>query len=205
MEELQSTEILDREILEDARKKASRILKSADETAAAGGAVWEKKTNEALAELRDRYAATGEKTSVEIMARLPLDKKRAKSEIIEKLLLSAAEDWVLGLGRERLLSLLEQTMRRYVTECPEILEEESAGVTLHNLDIRDAEPLMRRILPGLKMEIREAPAAHHYPEIIVDAKPVRLISSLKVLLDTLLHDRREELVSALIGEQGESA
>jgi vacuolar-type H+-ATPase subunit E/Vma4 len=203
MEELQSTEILDREILEDARKKASRILKSADETVAGGGAVWEKKTNQALAELRDRYAGMREKASVEIMARLPLDKKRAKSEIIEKLLVSAAEDWVLSLDRERLLSLLEQTMRKYVAECPELLEEKSAGVILHNLDIRDAGPLMKKILPGVKMEIREAPAAHHYPEIIVDTKPVRFISSLKVLLDTLLHDRREELVSALIGEQGE--
>ena len=37
MEELQSTDILDREILEDARKKAYRILKTAAETVANRG------------------------------------------------------------------------------------------------------------------------------------------------------------------------
>ena len=106
MEELQTTEILDREILEDARKKAGRLLKAADETAAANAAIWDKKTEEALGELKGRYALMREETSAEIMARLPLDKRRAKSEIIEALLASAADDWVSGLDPRRVLSLL---------------------------------------------------------------------------------------------------
>ena len=54
MEELQSTEILEREILEDARKKAMRILKTADDTIRAKTAEWEKKTADAVAELEKK-------------------------------------------------------------------------------------------------------------------------------------------------------
>jgi vacuolar-type H+-ATPase subunit E/Vma4 len=203
MEELQSTEILDREILEDARKKASRILKAADETSAANAALWDKKTEEALAELRDRYALMREKTSAEIMARLPLDERRARSEIIEGLLSGAAEEWVSGLGRERVLAILEHTLLRYIAEYPEIREEKSIAVFLHNLPKKDAEPLLKKLFPSAEAQYKEEPALHRYPEIIIDTKKVRITSSIKMLLDSLLLDKREELVSALIGESAE--
>jgi hypothetical protein len=203
MEELQSTEILDREILEDARKKAGRILKAADEAAAANAALWDKKTGEALAELKDRYAGMLKKASAEIMARLPLDERRARSEIIEGLLSGAAGDWASGLGRERVLAVLERELIRYSGECPEIREEKSIAVFLHNLKKNDVEPLLKKLFPAARPEYREEPALHHYPEIIIDTKKVRITSSIKMLLDSLLLDKREELVSALVGEEAE--
>jgi vacuolar-type H+-ATPase subunit E/Vma4 len=202
MEELQSTEILDREILEDARKKAGRILKSAEETAAAGAAQWDRKTAEALAGLGARYDAMLQKASAEIMARLPLDERRAKSEIIEGLLAAAADDWVQGLTRERLLALLDQMLKRYAAECPEIQEEKTVKVLLHNLAASEARPLVKRRLPHAECAYSEAPAAHLYPEIIIEAGQVRITSSLRILLDGLLLDKREELVTALVGEGG---
>jgi hypothetical protein len=53
MEELQSTEALDREILEDARKKAFKILKTAGETEAASQTAWDRKLEKTLAETGD--------------------------------------------------------------------------------------------------------------------------------------------------------
>jgi hypothetical protein len=203
MEELQSTEILDREILEDARKKAGRILKAADEASAANAALWDKKIDEALAGLKDRYAGMLEKASAEIMARLPLDKRRARSEIIEGLLSGAAGIWVSDLGRERVLAILERELIRYAGECPEIREEKSIAVILHNLKKGDVEPLLKKLFPAAAAEYREEPALHPYPEIIIDTKNVRITSSIKMLLDSLLLDKREELVSALIGEDAE--
>ena len=55
MEELQSTEALDREILEDARKKAFKILKSADESAASAKAAWDRKLERTLKEVRENF------------------------------------------------------------------------------------------------------------------------------------------------------
>jgi hypothetical protein len=86
MEELQSTEALDREILEDARKKAHRILKTADDTIKAKSTEWEKNTAAALGELEKKYAAQGKIAASEIMAFLPMDKHRLRATKIEELL-----------------------------------------------------------------------------------------------------------------------
>jgi hypothetical protein len=47
MEELTSTEALDREILEDARKKAFKILKNADDSISSSKESWDKKIERA--------------------------------------------------------------------------------------------------------------------------------------------------------------
>ncbi|MDR1418898.1 MAG: ATPase [Treponema sp.] len=203
MEELQSTEILDREILEDARKKADRILRAADESAAAGAALWDKKTEDALAELGSRYDAMLAKASGEIMARLPLDERRARSEIIEGLLSSAADDWVAGLDQERVLSLLEGELEKYCAEYPELREEKGFRVRLYNISISCAKPLVARLFPRADAEFAVVKAVHGYPGIVIDCGPVRVTASVRGILDDLLLDRREELVSALIGQDAE--
>ncbi|MDR1286211.1 MAG: ATPase [Treponema sp.] len=203
MEELQSTEILDREILEDARKKAGRLLGAADESAAAAAALWDKKTKDSLTELKGRYDAMLANASAEIMARLPLDERRARSEIIENLLASAADDWVSGLGPERVLSLLEGEFKKYCGEYPELREETGFRVRLHNISVSGAKPLVARLFPRADGEFIEEKAAHLYPEIIIDCGPVRVTASIRGILDALLLDRREELVSALIGQDAE--
>ena len=54
MEELRSTEVLDREILEDARKKAQKILKTAEDAHAAQAQDWDKKINGAVESIYGR-------------------------------------------------------------------------------------------------------------------------------------------------------
>ena len=56
MEELQSTEVLDREILEDARKKALRILKSSEDTVKTHDQEWENKIAENINQIKNKYA-----------------------------------------------------------------------------------------------------------------------------------------------------
>jgi hypothetical protein len=55
MDELQSTEILDREILEDARKKVVRIFKAAEDTINSQNAEWDKKTISSIDELDKKH------------------------------------------------------------------------------------------------------------------------------------------------------
>jgi hypothetical protein len=119
MEELQSTEALDREILEDARRKAFRILKAADDTVKTGALAWEDKISRAAEDLRRRFEERCKKTSEEIMARFPLDKSRAESEKIESLLRTAMDTWYAAQSREKILGLLERELRRRLEDCPE--------------------------------------------------------------------------------------
>jgi vacuolar-type H+-ATPase subunit E/Vma4 len=205
MEELQSTEILDREILEDARKKAYKILKTADETVKAGAEEWEKKNRSALGELDKRYAERLERASLEIMARLPLDKRRAKSELIEGLLKNAVDSWFNALSHDRILGIIEKELALRLAACPDS-DTAAPRVTLHNMGRDEAEALLRKTLvkDGRKLpsslQITEMPSISKYPAMIIDTQAVRITVSIDMVLDTLLHERREELVGALIGE-----
>lgn len=207
MEELQSTETLDREILEDARKKAYRILKAADDTVKAQTAAWEKKAAEALAELEGRYDARRQRSLAEISARLPLDKQRIWSEYLERLLDSAAADWFAGLGRDRALKLLEKELEIRLAECPEFAAAGKIRVAWSGLERAEAELIIKKRLPRADLVFespatgegaeKTAPRDRAYPKLIVDIPAARITASIAMLVDTLLHDKRAELAAAL--------
>jgi hypothetical protein len=156
MEELQTTEVLDREILEDARRKAFRILKTADDTVKTTTTTWEKKTGQAVDDLKKRFEERRGRVSDEIMARLPLDKRRAESEKIEALVLNALDAWYAAQDREHVLSLLEAELRRRIEDCPEFgsalgAVNAEAGPNIramfHKLSREEGEALLEKILP----------------------------------------------------------
>jgi hypothetical protein len=209
MEELQSTEVLDREILEDARKKAYRILKTADDTVAANAAAWEKKAAEAAAELESHYAARRQRSVAEISARLPLDTQRLWSEKIETLLRSATEHWFAGLGRERVLALLGTELEKRLAECPEFAAAETIRAAYSRLDRAEAEAIIKKQLPRARLVFEQSAAGdgaedpdRAYPELTLDIPAARITASINMLTDSLLHDQRAELATALLGPGG---
>jgi hypothetical protein len=203
MEELQSTEVLDREILEDARKKAYRILKTADDTVKAASAAGEKKAAEAVSELESRYAARRQRSIAEIFARLPLDKQRIWSEKVETLLGSATEAWFAGLGRERVLALLEKELEKRLAECPEFAAAETVRLEYYRLEKAEAEALVKKQLPQARPVFEKSAAGGgEYPELVLDIPAARITASINMLVDSLLHDKRAELAAALLGPGG---
>ncbi|MDR2135921.1 MAG: ATPase, partial [Treponema sp.] len=226
MEELQSTEVLDREILEDARHKAFRILKTADDTVISNTLSWEKKTKKAVGDLKRRFEERRNRSSEEIMARLPLDKRRAESEKIERLVGNALDAWYRAQSRERILGLLETGLRRCLEDCPEILRPEQAGAIkalFHKISREEGEGILAKILPpdswepaayslnaggaagasstGAGAAIRASGAlSGEYPELVLDSAGVRITASINMLVAALFADYRLELTAALIGE-----
>ncbi|MDR0758660.1 MAG: ATPase [Treponema sp.] len=202
MEELQSTEVLDREILEDARRKAQRILKTADETAASGTKKWEKKTEDDLKGIRDKYAARFEASRNEIMARLPLDKRRTRLAKIETLLQDAASLYVAGLPRPRLLALLERELKKRAGELDSSKLEGTASV--RGLSGEETASLLKAVFPDGTWAItagehrRIAPGV--FPALVVDTLAARITVSIDAVMETLLRDKRVELAAALLGE-----
>ncbi|MDR0387614.1 MAG: ATPase [Treponema sp.] len=207
MEELQSTEVLDREILEDARRKAQRILKTADETAASGTKRWEKKTERELKKVRDRYAARLEASRNEVMARLPLDKRRTRLAKIETLLKHAASSYLADLPRPKLLAILGRELKKRAGELDFPVREGTASV--RGLSREEAASLLKKAFPEGKWKIdcaspdaggnrRIAPGT--FPALAVDARTARIIVSADAVMETLLRDKRAELAAALLGE-----
>jgi vacuolar-type H+-ATPase subunit E/Vma4 len=203
MEELQSTEVLDKEILEDARKKAQRILKTADETISAAEASWEKKIKKALTEIRKKYAGRKEKTQEEIMAHLPLDKRRVRSQKVEGLLRSAMDGYLGSLSREKLLSLLEGELSKRAGE----LLSPSFRAAYRALSDAELETMLKKVFPQAQWTTVPEYSFHNLPgvlpAIVVDAPDVRITASVDTLTESLLRDKRAELVAALLG-QGEA-
>jgi vacuolar-type H+-ATPase subunit E/Vma4 len=197
MEELQSTEILAREILEDARKKAARTLKAADDTVRAHTREWEKKTAENIAALEKKYGEQKELAAEKIMARLPIDKRRAKVEKIENLLESAVESWYNSLSRDQILELLSKELEKRLALCDEFSASSEKRVFYHGLERGEVEKTLK-ILSG-NCIIEESATTDRYPAITLEAGNVRIIASIQMLVDFLLQEKRIELVEALVG------
>ena len=205
MEELQSTEILDREILEDARKKAQRILKSADDAARAESANWEKKTTAALDEMRKKYAQQGVLATQEIMTLLPIDQRRAKAKKIEELLNEAVGNWFASLSRKSVLALLQQELEQRIGLCDGLAgtgKAQGIRATIHKLDRTEAQAILRAVLPGRSCTIEETYSASPYPELVLETHDARIYASIGKTVDFFLNERRAELVEALIGGEG---
>jgi vacuolar-type H+-ATPase subunit E/Vma4 len=117
MEELRSTETLDREILEDARKKAFKIIKTADASVESQARQWENKTQKAIADIRKNYEQNTEQQKQEMLARFPLDKRRMRSEISEDFLVCAMNDFLGNMSRSNLLLILEQELEKRLASC----------------------------------------------------------------------------------------
>jgi hypothetical protein len=202
MEELQSTDVLDREILEDARKKAKRILAAAEETIAAAAKSWEKRAEKDSGELQKNFAARLGKARGELMARLPLDKRRAHSEKVEALLVSAMDERLESLPREKILAILARELRRCAAGLPESGPLEAGCRSLSQEELAD---LLNASLPGKEWTFKKTMGFHQLsgdlPAIIVDSPAARLTASVDALAASLLEDSRAELVSALLGPE----
>ncbi|MDR0323474.1 MAG: ATPase [Treponema sp.] len=197
MEELQSTEILDREILEDARKKALCILKNADDTILSQNAEWEKKTLISIEELQKRHNEQLEYAAIKIMARLPIDKRRAKVEKIDSLLRTAVASWYKLLSRETILDLLTEELSKRLAVCREFAVSVQKHAVYSGLDRHEAEMVFKRL--NIDCSVEESSGSSHYPSIILETESVRITASIKKMTDHYIHVKRTELVETLVG------
>jgi hypothetical protein len=192
--------------LEDARKKAHRILKAADDTIKAKSAEWEKKLTVTLDELKEKYTKNSQSTAEEIMAVLPIDKQRAKARKIEELLNSAVENWYSRLGRRRVLAFLQEELSKRLASCGDFSASGGICAYIHKIEPLEAEAILRAVLPGktCTIETTQSTAAYpqiiDYPQIILENREVRIYASIGKEVEFILGEKREELITALLGE-----
>jgi len=205
MEELQSTDNLDKEILEDARKKAHKILKAADDTIKSKTADWEKKLTATLGELEEKYAKNSKSITEEIMAVLPIDKQRARARKIEELLNSAVESWYVRLNRKRVLDFLQMELSKRLASCGGFSSSEQINAYIHKVEKPEAEAIIKAVLPGKACNIEKTQSTAAYPQIILENKDVRIYASVGKAVEFILGEKREELIAALLGDALNSA
>jgi len=194
MEELQSTEVLDREILDDARKKALRILKQAEDTIHVQNEEWEKKTNGSIKELEKKINEQKKTEAEKITARLPIDKLRIKVEKTEKALNDALTIWYEKLDRKQILELLSCDLKNKLSYCKDSSLAEQALIKIHGLDKKEAETILKNLNINSSFEIYDGS-----PSITLETRDIRITSSLKTIMDFPLDKKRYELVKILVG------
>jgi hypothetical protein len=144
---------------------------------------------------------------VEIMARLPLDKRRFRLERIDTLLHEAAASYLKDLSREKLLGILAADL---AGRAGEIAGETGGGsntalkVTCRFLSAAEVEGLLKKSFPKSAWTVEEEDAAYlhagRFPGLVVESKAVRISVSADAAIETLLGEKRAELAAALLGE-----
>ena len=113
MKELRSTEILDREIEEDARKKAERILKNADEEAQKIAAAVEGRVKEPLEARRAGLEADYSRFVRDQEAILPLDHIRYLASFEDSAITKALDAYLRSLPPEKKEAILAEQLVAY--------------------------------------------------------------------------------------------
>jgi len=208
MEELKSTEVLEHEILEDARKKAAKILKTADDTLNQQKRDWDKKLADDLETIRKTYMDRMKKTKEDIFARLPLDKRRLRLKTYEEFLSAAINDFLSGIDRKGLLSVLERELLKRlgaVAGDPAL----NAVVSYSGLSLSEVRSILKKSSVSYDWKFQEDTIPHstfHIPHsslpmIVIDTEAFRLTASVEAAAAALLKDYREELAIALLGPE----
>ncbi|MCL2229908.1 MAG: hypothetical protein FWC01_02330 [Treponema sp.] len=202
MEELQSTEVLDREILEDARKKAHRALKSGEDTISENNAKWDKKFNDAVLKLDAEYKKSEKDENMRVTARLPIDKNRIKMEKLETLLKNAVLTWYKSLNRANILELLSEKLLKGISSCKDEMKPQELKVSYNGLEENEAKDLLKSLnIDCSSLTVSPLQDKNSYPWIILDTRNIRMSASIQDLIDTLLLNKREELTCALLGDE----
>jgi len=196
---LQSTEKLDHEILEDAMKKALRIRKDCENAIAAQNAEWDKKTAAHIDEIEKKYSQLVKYEEDKVMARLPVDKLRAKNEKIEELLQSAEDNWYKELSRSRILELLALELSKRLIFCGDMANSAQKCAYYYGLSHEEAQFLLNNKKITCKAE--EIPPANRYPALILDTEDVRITASIQKIIDCHLHVKRTELIEGLVEDR----
>ena len=106
MEELRSTEILDKEIQADARKNAERILQKADADANKLLSSVDERLEKAQSEKKAKYEERIASYQKDKSAALPLEKDRFLVSYIQTAIEKATDEYLCILGADKRLQLV---------------------------------------------------------------------------------------------------
>jgi vacuolar-type H+-ATPase subunit E/Vma4 len=197
MEVLNTGEELGRQILEDARKKASRMLEAVDKECAA---IREEGRRAAEAEIV-RIRADGDRQiaalQAEMKAALPLDFLRTRLGFIQDTVSSGVRALLDSLSLEDLAGILEGRIRKAAGA----LAGRTVTVLHGGLGAGLARATVERAAPGIAISAVSPLPGGRGIEIESDDGRVRFRCTTAELEAELLEDRREELAVAALGRE----
>jgi len=150
MEEIKTSEKLEQEILEDARKKAERILKSAEKSILEIEGEWKQKEEAFLSASKQELEEKKKRIQQEISATLPLESKRIELRILNEKFEAFLQKFFETLEDEEFVSLV----RPRLSQVGPFFQGKSLFLTYNG--IKKAESLVQSVLPGARiLQVKE--------------------------------------------------
>ncbi len=112
MEELRSTDVLDREIIAEAKRKAERILSRAEETCSGLLGTVDARVEEETAKAKHKAQVDLDLFTKNISASFPLDRERYLVSYVYGSVIDAINSYFEKAGEEKLLSVLKKLLER---------------------------------------------------------------------------------------------
>lgn len=140
MEELRSTEILDKEIEADARKKAEKILARAEEESNSILADVSRRLEEAQSQKNAYYGEKLAQYEKAIAEALPLEKGRFLVSFYSDMVSKAFNDYLENLGSEKRLALIEKRL----SNLPQTCFEKKINASVFGFKTADAKKILEK-------------------------------------------------------------
>ena len=207
MEELRSTDILDKEIQDDARKKAEKILKNADAQGQQILADVETRLESAKKDRESYYSQKAAQFKKDLDSSLPLEKSRFLVSYISSSVASAINDYLKTISQEKRIQLVLTMLNRFES----LTDGKSfeAAVYGFNLDLAKNELNKNsklHISSFLATEFAKTGEVavdgieiHEGIILVSDDKVVKIRLTLEELFSELIDKYRNELAVTLFG------
>lgn len=140
MEELRSTEVLDKEIETDARKKAERILAKADSDGKALVADVARRVETLKEEKTAEYQKKTESYQADRDAVVPLEKERFLVSFIESAIVKAIDSYLDALGKEKRIALAVRRWNAYKA----VVASQKVNALVFGFDAARAEAALKK-------------------------------------------------------------
>lgn len=217
MEELRSTEILDREIQEDARRKAERILKASEAECAEILAAVDARVEATRREKEAEYVRRAESHARDSDSAVPLEKQRRLVSFVDREVRSALDAYLALLPTTRKDALLVSLASRYASA----LAGSPVTVRAVGIDAARARAIVERALGSVSISsVREdsvadfaascaagnscapaTPAGSLAEGIVLESADgvVSCRATMGEIREGLLSTKRQEMADALLG------
>ena len=207
MEEFRSTEILDKEIQADARKKAEKILAKADVDCALLLEEVSGRIEKAKKELEDKYSLKITAFEKDLSATLPLEKERFLVSFIQSSIEKAINAYLAKLSDEEKIDLVlkksvkiedvfkSKKLNALYYGFQESLVKKTVGKKFNLISVKETEFNKMIIENDLGITDRKG--------IILESedKAIRVRMTLSEVISQIQDKYRAELYSALFGER----
>lgn len=209
MEELRSTEILDREIQSDARKKAENILKKADKSCEEILGSVEKTIEDARKAKEEFYNKKLDSFKKNQDSSVPLEKQRIEVSFVQKSIIKNINRYLEELGEDKRLELVFNQLENKKA----LLQDKKLNAWVYGFDFEKTKKklsgqLGKNLLKCEKTEFGRVSVEEEIIEknegVILESedKSLKLRLTLSELVSTLFENHRQELCDALFGKGG---